>query len=416
MVRTEEELVVKLRGSKVPFFLTDAETRLDSSDYPFPDGKAPVQCRLVGVELEKLEAYTSGNRSIILPHGKGWFKAKAIGIPHGVSQPILKEGRLHSYFLTSDRIGSGTLIWGFSTVEEAESEFRWMERIHDVAPSPKPVGVAFFRNLSVKEFKDRIELFDYLNSVDMKRLLEGFEKNGRLIDAASVYSLQPTDIRVDEVLYGFISPELERTVDLKDCKDYLKWLGSSCGRNLRLLHDSNILHGSILRYGGVMTNSHVANHLVNKDATWITDFHMSQETDDDRLKMVELECLTHVMNPLESAEKIGRSRFKPTPPLATHVFSEFPPSSYIFHSLEEYRPSSAGEQLAEAFIDGVEYGYFRRKVIHVEATVRRELLEKAVNLKHELWKTLNLPDGMQRGDTVVRELMSRKKSQASNAV
>jgi hypothetical protein len=54
----------------------------------------------------------------------------------------LKEDRLHSYFLSSDRIGSGTLIWGFLEVEEAESEFQWMERIRDFAPSLKPVGMA----------------------------------------------------------------------------------------------------------------------------------------------------------------------------------------------------------------------------------------------------------------------------------
>lgn len=126
-----EELIQKLRGSKVPFFLVDAETRLlSASDYPFPSGKAPVQCCVVGNELQRFQAYTSGNRSIVLPYEGNWFKAKAIGIPCGVSQPILKAERLYSYFLTEDRIGSGTLIWGFSQIDEAENEFEWMQKIH----------------------------------------------------------------------------------------------------------------------------------------------------------------------------------------------------------------------------------------------------------------------------------------------
>ncbi len=402
------ELIEKLRGSKVSFFLIDAETRLlSASDYPFPPGKVPVQCHVTGNELQKFEAYTSGNRSIVLPHKEDWFKAKAIGIPSGVSQPILKAGRLHAYFLVEDRIGSGTLIWGFSQIDEAENEFEWMQKIHEIVPSPKPVGIGFFRNLSVKEFKDRADLFRYLEDADKQRLLEEFARSSRVTEAASVYSLQPTDVRVDEILYGFLSPELRNVISVRDCKDYLKWLGSSCGQNLRLLHDNDILHGTILRYGGVMTNSHVANHLVNEDATWITDFHMAQPIIDRRFKEMELECLTYVMNPLESAERIGQARFKPQTSPIVYALSGTPLSNYFLSYLED-RPRSIGEDLTAAFIDGVEYGYFRRKITHVERTLRRELLEKTVELKHKLWKILGLPEGMQRGVTAVRELMTRK--------
>jgi len=409
MQRSAEELIQKLRGSKVPFFLMDAETRLlDRGDYPFPSNRAPVQCRLEGVDLQKFEAYTSGNRSIILPHEEGWFKAKAIGIPHGVSQPILKGDRLYSYFLSSDRIGSGSLIWGFSQLEEAENELRWMQRIHELAPSPKPVGIGVFRSVRVKDFKDRIGLFEYLKGCDTERLVGEIARGGRSIDAASVYSLQPTDIRVDEILYGFISPELRDVANIRDCKDYLKWLGSSCGKNLRSLHDNSILHGSLLKYGGVMTNSHVANHLVDENDTWITDFHMSQPVSDERFKEIELECLMYVMNPLESAESIARARFKPKTSPIMYSLSEAVPSYHAFIQLEDVRPTSTGEDLTTAFIDGVEYGYFRHKAVQVEASLRRELLERAVELKRKLWNLVGLPEGMQRGDAVVRELMRRR--------
>ena len=406
-----EEMVQKLRGSRVPFFLVDAEVRLVSAgDYPFPSGKAPVQCCVVGDELQRFEAYTSGNRSIVLPYERNWFKAKSIGIPCGVSQPILKGERLYSYFLTEDRIGSGTLIWGFSQVDEAENEFKWMQKINDIVSSPKPVGIGYFRNLSVKEFKNRVDLFGYLQNADRESVLREFARNSQMTEAASVYSLQPTDVRVDEILYGFISPELRKVVNVRDCKDYLKWLGSSCGQNLRLLHDNNILHGTIPRYGGVMTNSHVGNHLVSEDATWITDLHMAQPITDKRFKEIELECLTYVMNPLKSAERIGRARFKAiTSPMTYPLFGIPLSNDFIWQSqLESQRPIDMGEDLTVAFIDGVEYGYFRRKVTYVERTLRQEFLEKTVELKHELWKILGLPEGMQRGVTAVHQLMVRK--------
>jgi len=404
-----EELVKKLRGPKVPFFLVDAETRLlDLGNYPFPDGKAPVQCILMDPQPEKFEAYTSGNRSIILPHGEHWFKAKAVGIPSGVSQPILNKGRMYSYFLSNDRIGSGTLIWGFSQIEEAENELRWMQKIYNFAPSPKPVGIGIFRNLSVKEFKDRPELFEYLKHADANRLLEEFANRSRLMDAASVYSLQPTDIRVDEILYGFISPELNNELDKEDCGDYLRWLGSSCGKNLRLLHDNGILHGSLLRYGGVMTNSHVGNHMVNEDSTWITDFHMCQPVSDKRFKQIELECLAYVMNPLESAERIGKGRFEPRAFPMAYALSEPLTSNHVSQYVEGFRPRSTGEDLSVAFIDGIEYGYLRHKVTHIETSLRSEVLEKVAELKRRLWRMLSLPEGMQRGHAVVRGLMARK--------
>jgi len=409
MRHTAEELVRILRGPKVPFILVDAETRLlDPSNYPFPDGKAPVQCVFMDPQPEKLEAHTSGNRSIILPHRGHWFKAKAVGIPSGVSQPILNNGRMYSYFLSNDRIGSGTLIWGFSQIEEAENELRWMQKIHGFAPSPKPVGIGIFRNLSVKEFKDRLELFEYLKNADANRRLEEFAGCSRLMDAASVYSLQPTDIRVDEILYGFISPELSNELDKEDCRDYLKWLGSSCGKNLRLLHDNGILHGSLLRYGGVMTNSHVGNHIVNGDSTWITDFHMCQPVSDNGFKQIELECLTYVMNPLESAERIGKGRFEQRASPIVYALSEPLTPDHLSRYVEDFRPITAGEDLSVAFIDGVEYGYFRHKVTHVEMSLRSEVLGKVAELKRRLWRMLSLPEGMQRGHGVVRELMAGK--------
>ena len=91
-----------------------------------------------------------------------------------------------------------------------------------------------------------------------------------------------------------------------------------------------------------------------------------------------------------------------------YALSEPLTPDYVSRYVEDFRPRSIGEDLTMAFIDGIEYGYFRHKVAHIETSLRSEVLEKAAELKHKLWRMLSLPEGMQRGHTVVRELMKRK--------
>jgi hypothetical protein len=102
----------------------------------------------------------------------------------------------------------------------------------------------------------------------------------------------------------------------------------------------------------------------------------------------------------------GRPEATPKTPPLTYALE--PPSWSYMLPLEDSQPRSIEEGLSAAFIDGVEYGYYRRKITHIERSARCELLEKAVELKRRLWGILGLPEGMQRGHTIVRELMVRK--------
>ena len=228
-----EEIILRLRG-RTEYFKVEGETLLlNPQKYPFSRGNLPVLCDMEGEKPSS--AYISGNRSIILPEEDLWFKAKAIGIPFGISRPFYREGKLFSYFLSEANIGSGRLIWGFLTIKEAENELRWMRKAREMElPSTEPIGIGIYRNVFVIELKNRKELFSYLNRTSREILKRRFFNESRRVEAACFFCLEPTDVRVDEVLYAFSFPRVDELLGKEDCKDYLRWLGSSCGYNLRL--------------------------------------------------------------------------------------------------------------------------------------------------------------------------------------
>ncbi len=407
-----EEFVHKLRGPKTEYFEIDGETKLlDPSKYPFDKNSLPVLCNTIDARTKHSLAYISGNRSIVFPLDGNWFKAKAIGIPFGKSRPILREGKLFSFFLTNASIGSGKLIWGFSRVEEAENEIKWMKKAKELdLKTTKPVGIGIYRNVFAIDVKDRIDLFSFLNRTSFEILMKKFLRGSRRVRAACIFCIEPSDIRVDEVLYAFSFPRIEKILGRKNCIDYLKWLGSSCGYNLRLHHDNGIMHGTIQLGPGFMTNSHVANHLVGEDSTWMTDYHMAGSVKDDNIKRMEVFCLCHVMNPLPHAEIIARSGF------AREEFPKFELYELLLSPSYEAMVSLGGmglgmpkAELTEAFIDGVERGYYRRRIYEVERVLKREMLKKSILIKEKIWEILKLPKRMQRGvEYFHRALHARK--------
>ena len=407
-----EDYISRLRGPKVPYFLIEGETRLlDASSYPYGRNRLPVQCNFLEEKREPLSAHITGLRSIVFPFEGQWFKAKAIGIPSGASRPIFRDGRLLSYYLSQTTIGSGTLVWGFMSIEETKNEIHWMKRARELGlPVTEPVGIGVYEDIFVLEFKDRRGLFEHLNKVRLDDLLDDFSKNSKRTTVACSFCREPTDIRVDEILYAFAFPGAEKIFDADDSKDYLKWLGSSCGRNLRLHHDSGILHGTIPRAGGVMTNSHVANHLVGEEETWMTDYHMASQLRDKATRRMEVYCLSCVMNPLPYAQVIGRARFLPrkSPPLGLYEGLVLSPSEGIA-GLGELAPMLPGAELAEAFTDGVERGYNRRSTFKIGPELKRNMLRRAVRMKEEMWRIYGIPKGMQRGVEYVRRTIASKK-------
>jgi hypothetical protein len=407
-----DRLLGLLRGRKVFFHLVGGSTSLvEPALYPFRTGEVPVLFDRADGPGDDLDGYTSGLRSIVRPGvGDLWFKAKAIGIPSGSSRPICVDGNIYTYYLSEAFIGTGRLIWGFSTVDEAENEISRMVEARELGlPAAKPVGLGYYSNIRVLDYRDRVELFKMLDSTPRESLLERFRGSSRPVEAACVFTAQPTDVRADEVLYGFLHPLVLEVLDPRDCRDFLGWLGSCCGLNLRMHHDAGILHGTVPRYGGFMTNSHTANHLVDEEGTYTTDYHMAYRSGDKDLKRVEVFFLASLMNPLPRAEEAAGEAFRQDRPLLLELPVENAfPISYGKYQDQFFRPRGQCEKFTEAFIDGVAHGYNRRKVRHVEAKLRREALLKSAACKKELFRLLGFPEGMERGsEHVAKRLAGR---------
>ena len=422
MIEVEEEIMLRLRGGKVAYHLVDGETILiDAGLYPFDKSKIPIQCKLPEEKLEEKFGYTSGNRSVVFRFDDGWFKAKAIGIPSGVSQPIYRRRIVHTYYLYNAFIGSGRVVWGFMTIGEAEREIYWMNKAWELdLPATRPIGIGVYPKVKILEFPNRYALFNFLRAKSRDEVLNLFECDGKNAGAACLFSLEPGDVRADEILYGLLFPRIDELMDLEECKAYLRWLGSSCAYNLRLHHHSGILHGTIRREDGLMTNSHLANHIVGFEKTWVTDYHMASEIRsraEEKLKLEEYYCLWHVMNPLPAASLLVRARRRRISLLdLPQIQFEVAPykSFYVWENIMKihaglYSPASIYEELTASLIDGMEYGYNRGKVLEVERKLKRKMLINLSILKEELWNLYGLPKGMQRGVEVLRNLMRVKK-------
>lgn len=393
-----------LLRSVVRFGLADGATELiDPLLYPFGSGSLPLLCDSLVEESKPHEAYESGYRSLVFEQRGSWLKAKGVGIAHGGSRPIWRGGDIFTYFLNEVNIGGGRLIWGFSSIEEARIELEMTREARSLGcPAPTPVGLGIYREVHVIDFKDRSELFQALASTSREKLLERFV-GARQVEAACVFLSQPTDVRVDEILYGFLHPGLSRLLDVREAQDFLRWVGSSCGRNLRAHHDVGLLHGTTPRGGGYMTNAHSANHLVDEDGTYTTDYHMAQMRGDKELRNMEVFFLASLMNPLPGASEAATFYFGHPKPL---VYSLSPEGTTPFFDDRFFQPSDQFEEYAEAFVDGVAHGYRKRNTLHFEREKRREALLVAAASKKELFHLLDLPPSMQRGVEQVRKRLA----------
>ena len=160
-----ERLLSLLRG-KAALRIVPGATRLsEPSLYPFKADEVPIMCDFGQADKVGVEAYASGFRAAVLPARGSWLKAKAIGIPTGSSRPFLVEDKICTYWLGDVNIGSGRLIWGLSTLEEAEHELRRTTEAREAGcPAPKPVGIGLYCGVTVIDLRDRVELFQMLAS------------------------------------------------------------------------------------------------------------------------------------------------------------------------------------------------------------------------------------------------------------
>jgi len=181
-----EECIQRIR-ERATFHLVKGKTHLvNKSKYPFDKKFIPIMGQLIEDQRSGGQAFESGNRSIVFPYRDKWFKAKAIGIPSGISQPFLVGDKIYSYRLIDDPdIGFDVVAWGFH--DNPQHELNWMRIAYECGlPAPEPVGWAELKNLYGFSVLDRRELFDLLSrgglsrrSVDSAVGLVGLRARGR---------------------------------------------------------------------------------------------------------------------------------------------------------------------------------------------------------------------------------------------
>lgn len=417
------EIIQKLRGEPIEYYLVDGETKLIKPElYPHEKNKLPILCE-TSDKLPSEKGFTSGFRSIIKVYDEYIVKLKGIGIPFKGVKPIYKGDTIYTYYFTKEFIGTGQLIWGFMEPNEAEKELENMLMLKELnIPSPEPIGIGLYEKIKLLELQNRYELANKIASGEREEILRLIEKSEKIVKGACIFYRNISDIRVDEILYGLLIPKIEKIINIKEVKAYLKWLGSSCGYNLRLLHDNGIIHGTILDPSGmgIFTNSHLANHVVGLDKTYITDFHLTRKLSGkelERMKLEEYYALWHVMNPLPSAEKFVFHQVKRTTILnAQEIFSQLhtPEGFQTFDEIVSlhggyYKPINVYEEFTESIIDGIEYGYNRLKIYEVEAKLKKKMLMSLIILKNELIEMYGMPKGMERGREAINIIMDMKK-------
>lgn len=408
-----QRLVKLLRGHNTPYQLIEGRTDLfEPSLYPFKKDEVPVLFDHPGAKVHRDDGFASGARSISVPVEEDrWLKSKGVGIHTGGSRPRLRGGRIYTYYLSQAMIGDGQLIWGLSSLEETEMEVsRMVEALELGLTKVKPVGVGYFDDVMVLDYKDRTELFKMVKATSGEELMSMYGAQGRPMRAACVFVSQPTDARVDEVLYGFLHPILPQLAETQDLVDFLKWVGSSCGYNLRTHHDAGLIHGTIPKGGAHMTNSHTANHLIDEEGVYMTDYHMTFRSKNKRLRRLEAFTLTSQMNPLPMARRAAGEVYGAHRPLLYDLGAGMAsPFSYTSIEGRWFKPGSIHEKFTESFLDGVMQGYDKRKKHSVEAKLRRDILLKAAVCKHDLLVLLGLPVNMQRGAREINRKLAHTK-------
>jgi hypothetical protein len=395
-----EVLLDLFRGKKVCYHTVKGHTDLIYPDsYPFSKNEIPLQCIPLENPLPTFKAYSSGSRSIVQSlDGNQYFKAKAVGIPTGNSKLYFADGKIYSYFLFDDTI---------------------IDFVNIGLPATKIIGLGYYEHIRVLDVENQRALFTLLQTINLNELLKQFTTSSRGIDAACIFMVQSTDIRVDETLYGFLHPTMYQTNSFEDIKAFLRWLGSSCGMNLRAHHDENILHGTELKDGILLSNSHTANHLVDEKGTYMTDYSRKSENV-ERFKRAELFCLASLMNPLPKAEMAAKRIFQSEMSsqsstsfqsydgyLELFLGSGFGFSNYLNKTTNSFQSNNMREACTRTFLEGIQFGYDKAKTYSVETKIKRKLLAQTALVKKELFQLLGLPRDFQRGSAYVKELLKK---------
>lgn len=389
-----KECTAILRQRTRYWLIEGKTTLLSEKKYPFPRDKLPIMCKFNKIQdYPSFTGYESGNRSILMPSDGKWFKAKAIGIPEGISQPVYHDHKIFTYHLDAEeRMCHISLLWGFMEKDEADSEILGNEIAKAIDMPIFLVGRGLYSSINYISFRDTQDLFTYLkNESSEEDILKKFLENSTRTEAFCIFYIVPSDLRVDEILYGLIFPRAGRIVDRDDCKAYVKWLGSSCANNLRKVHDQGILHGTYnvpkwfneSRYQRIIhSNAYTGNHVVGETETWIVDYDLARQAEPDNKSDFddEIEALIYLQNPL------------------------FYGKGYMKNSLRnDFR-----EELAREFKEGVNIGY-GNDVFQIESKLKRRMLKILTQTKKAMWELYNLPTALTRARDYIEYVIMKKK-------
>jgi hypothetical protein len=188
-------------------------------------------------------------------------------------------------------------------------------------------------------------------------------------------------------------PQIKYILDPNECIDYIKWLGSSCGFNLKRLHENNLIHGTWIGdkkgnigISDVHSNSYTGNHTVSQENTFLVDFDLTSSIQDDNILNLEKWCIINMENPLHYAGSY----------LKTDALKMGIAKKNVFR-----------EQLAKSFEEGVNIGYSGEDY-YVEKDLRREMLENICKSKQFLWNMYGLPKDLIGDIYYIDALMLRK--------
>jgi len=363
---------------------------------PFGEKFTPIMCDFKGVcNFQTVEAYESGNRSIILDKDGKLIKAKGIGIPVGLSRPIYDESRIYTYQLLNDpRLCHRYILWGFMQEEEYVCEQFGAAKAKELGQNIELIGTSSFNEVYYLEMKDRVELFKKLKILKHEELINSFNNSKNKTTAYSTYYIIPSDIRVAEICLTFIFPYVTELIDPNNIKDYVEWLGSSCGHLLRSFHDAGVLHGTWLGPEStnlgildIHSNAYMGNYLVDEDDLTMCDFDLSRPIEKDSEKNIEKWALTHIENPFYYA-----GNYSPYDALNQRIAKK-----NIFR-----------EELAKRFEESVTIGYDQAP-LELERKMRKAMLNQVVRVKEIMWKLYELPkDITYQIDYIDQVILSKK--------
>jgi len=365
------ERVTNQLRQKTKYWLVNNKIYENCTDI-FGEAKVPIMCDFINEYVTPFaEVYESGNRSIFFQKGNLWIKAKGIGIPTGYTRPFYNKGRIYTYQLLDDPgMCHKSILWGFLTKEEFLCELYGISKAEKIGQKIKLMGYTLFDKVYCIKMKNRAELFYKLKSKDLNERLNIFHKGTIKTTAYSIYISYPSDIRVKELLITFIFPQILKLIDTREIKEYVKWLGASCGFLLKTFHDSGALHGTWLGKGttplgllDVHSNSYTGNYIVDEEELIMCDFDLSKPIKKESYKDIEKWSLIHMENPLYYA-------------------GSFSPKDALNQNIAKKNPFR--ERLAELFKKAVMQGY-QGNIYQVENKWKREMLSFLVSAKNLLY-------------------------------